>query len=103
MKVIMYGTGICPDCVEAKEILEKQPEIELDYRDITRDIKTLKEFLAFRDHDSLFGPVIQEGRVGIPFFQLEDGTKTFETSDIIGGCSVGNPVSSCSVDGKGHC
>lgn len=103
MKVIMYGAGICPDCVEAKEILEKSSDMELDYRDITRDTKTLKEFLSYRDHDSLFEPVIREGRIGIPFFRLEDGTKSFELSDIVEGYRVENPVVSCSLDGKGHC
>ena len=31
MKITMYGAAICPDCVEAKSILEKYKDIELDY------------------------------------------------------------------------
>ncbi len=103
MKVIMYGTGICPDCVEAKEILEKRSEVELDYRDITKDTKTMKEFLSYRDHNSLFEPVVREGRIGIPFFRLEDGTETFELSDIVAEYGSGVSATSCSLDGKGHC
>ena len=103
MKIIMYGAGICPDCVEAKEILEKSSDVELDYRDITKDTKTLKEFLSYRDHDSLFEPVIREGRIGIPFFLLEDATKSFELSDIVAGYSAESSVTACSLDGKGHC
>ena len=45
MKVTMYGTEICPDCVEAKEELMKHDEIELDYRCITATTSMLKEFL----------------------------------------------------------
>lgn len=103
MKIIMYGAGICPDCVEAKETLEKRSDIELDYRDITKDTKTLKEFLAYRDHDHMFEPVIREGRIGIPFFLLEDGSKSLELSDIVTEYSAVNSAASCSLDGKGHC
>ncbi len=31
MKIIMYGSEICPDCVHAKDILDKRTDIELDY------------------------------------------------------------------------
>ncbi len=105
MKITMYGAEICPDCVVAKKQLSLDNSIELDYRNITESTKTLKEFLAYRDHDDLFKPVIQEGRIGIPFFLLEDGTKTFELEEII---SIKSEVTeqalqSCSIDGKGHC
>ena len=103
MKVVMYGTEICPDCVEAKAILTASAGIELDYRDITKSTKTLKEFLAHRDHDPLFAPVIAVGNIGIPLFIPEDGSETFEIRDFL---NVEKPVraeSSCSVDGKGHC
>lgn len=81
MKIIMYGAPICPDCVEAKTRLDNQAEIQLDYRNISESIKHLKEFLAHRDQDELFEVVKQEGRIGIPFFILEDGTKTFDYCD----------------------
>ena len=103
MRVIMYGAQICPDCVEAKVILAADTTIELDYRDITANTKTLKEFLLYRDHDTIFAPIIEEGKIGIPFFILEDGTGTFEINDFI---RMGKPVqavSTCSMDGKGHC
>ncbi|MDF2544580.1 MAG: hypothetical protein K0S47_4298 [Herbinix sp.] len=105
MKVIMYGTEICPDCVEAKEQLMKSPEIELDYRNITETITTLKEFLSYRDHDELFISVKEEGRVGIPFFLLEDGRKTFDVTDIIEVEPSNSDVSGsfCSIDGRGNC
>ena len=105
MKITMYGTAICPDCVEAKEQLNNHPDIHLDYRDITADTTTLKEFLSYRDHEAMFKPVIEEGKIGIPFFILEDGTKTFEIPEFI---SI-NPkeqkqsINSCSIDGKGYC
>lgn len=105
MKVIMYGTGICSDCVSAKEKLAAYSDIELDYRNITETTTTLKEFLAYRDHEPMFAPFIEAGKIGIPFFILEDGSKTFELSDFIdiNKLDINRSVSSCSIDGKGQC
>ena len=105
MKVIMYGTGICPNCVEAKEKLTAYSDIELDYRNITETTAILKEFLAYRDHEPMFAPVIEAGRVGIPFFILEDGSKTFQISDFVdkNKLNIQNPAHACSIDGKGQC
>ena len=48
-----------------------------------KNTSVLKEFLAFRDHEEMFVNVIEAGKIGIPFFILEDGTKTFELSNYI--------------------
>lgn len=103
MKIIMYGAEICPDCVEAKAVLSASAMIELEYRDITKSTKTLKEFLFYRDHEKLFAPVVEAGKIGIPFFILEDGTKTLEIQEFL---DTGKPVqaaNSCAIDGKGYC
>lgn len=73
MKIIMYGTEICPDCVAAKAQLGELTAVELDYRNITGNTATLKEFLRHRDHDEMFQPVKEEGRIGIPplFWKME--------------------------------
>ncbi len=105
MRVIMYGAEICPDCVEAKEILSKKSDIELDYRNITKSTALLKEFLAYRDHEELFAPVKERGGIGIPFFILEDGRKTFELSEFteIDEIPSSETVRSCSLDGSRQC
>lgn len=105
MKIIMYGAEICVDCVNAKESMKEYPKIELDYRNITESTSILKEFLAYRDRDEMFIPIKEAGKIGIPFFILEDGTKTFDISDII---EIKKTVSdqqinACSLDGKGQC
>lgn len=105
MKVIMYGAEICPDCVKAKAHLEKAPNIVLDYRNITKNTALLKEFLAYRDHEEMFVPIKEKGKIGIPFFILEDGTKTFEIENYV---NIKIPesdsgVNVCSIDGKGNC
>lgn len=105
MTVIMYGADICPDCVEAKEVLINHVDIELEYRNIIESVATLKEFLAYRDHDELFAPIKEAGKIGIPFFILEDGRKTFEVSDFIENVkrNESSQASACSLDGKGQC
>ncbi len=101
MKIIMYGADICSDCVAAKAKLSTFPNIELDFRDITKSTKTLKEFLSYRDHEKMFAPVIEAGRIGIPFFILGNQTRTFDINDFL---QLAEPVqagNSCSIDGKG--
>jgi glutaredoxin-related protein len=105
MKIVMYGTEICPDCVDAKEQLNNCTDIELDYRDITKTTAILKEFLSYRDHEELFASVKEGGKIGIPFFVSEDGTKTFdifEYVDIQRSDSM-QSVNACSIDGHGNC
>ncbi|OOM72953.1 glutaredoxin [Clostridium sp. BL-8] len=103
MKITMYGTAICPDCVEAKVILEKHKDIELDYKNIIESTKMLKEFLSYRDNDKMFINVVKEGKIGIPFFILEDGTKTLDIFDYLDIEKPNKVVNSCSIDGSGKC
>ena len=105
MRITMYGAEICVDCVEAKKQLSAYQGIELDYRNITESTKLLKEFLAYRDHEAIFKQIKEEGRIGIPFFVLEDGTKTFELEDYISKEEVEakEAYNACSIDGKGQC
>lgn len=83
MKVIMYGSRICSDCLWAEGKIKERSDIELEYRQITKDVPTLKEFLAYRDHDPVFDQVRELGLVGIPFYILEDGTKTLNTKEVL--------------------
>ncbi|MFL0167108.1 glutaredoxin [Candidatus Clostridium helianthi] len=103
MKLTMYGAAICPDCVEAKVILEKHKDIELDYKNITESTKILKEFLSYRDNDKMFTNVVKERKIGIPFFILEDGTKTLDIFDYLDIEKPKKVVNSCSIDGSGKC
>ena len=48
MKVVMYGTKACPDCVEAEEIL-KEKGIQYLYMEFSDNIGYLKRFLTLRD------------------------------------------------------
>ncbi len=116
MRIKMYGAPICPGCVAAKAEIEGRHDVELDYRNITESTSLMKEFLAFRDHDDLFKEVIESGRIGIPFFIKEDGTKTFDleealepAKDKISGIrplnleGVAASGDACNLDGSGNC
>lgn len=105
MKVIMYGAEMCPDCLIAKELLKDRSDIELDYRNITEKTSTLKEFLSYRDHEEIFAPIKEAGKIGIPLFILEGGTKTLEITDFIDVVEKDSSyqASACSLDGKGQC
>lgn len=103
MKVIMYGAQICPDCVEAKEQLKDMKDIQLEYRNITESTTVLKEFLAFRDKEEIFLPVKEGGKIGIPFFVLEDGRKTFDVTEFTQLTKDNSNATACSIDGKGNC
>lgn len=102
MKVTVYGTEICIDCVQAKELLKNEPSIDVVYKDITENTKNLKEFLTLRDNDPMFEEIKKESKIGIPFFILEDGTKTFDITPYIKEVKgTINDNISCSIDGKG--
>lgn len=107
MKITMYGTEICQDCVKAKSALAKSSDIQLEYKNITGDTATLKEFLAFRDKEEMFSEVKNEGRIGIPFFILENGEKTFDISEYVELPPVKgdfvHAANVCSIDKPGQC
>lgn len=69
MKV--YGADICIDCRNLKHIMNTR-SLELDYRDITADTLTLREFLSIRDHSEAFHECKERGGIGIPCFVDED-------------------------------
>ncbi|HAO69331.1 MAG TPA: glutaredoxin [Ruminococcaceae bacterium] len=70
-KVIMYGSPMCGDCVEAKKVLEEE-QIRYGYVDVTAGMAHLKKFLNLRDNRPEFDAVKEEGKIGIPCFVVDD-------------------------------
>lgn len=122
MKITMYGANICTGCVEAKAKLAGRNDHDITIVDIVESTANLKEFLSYRDKEEMFEPIKEAGRIGIPFFVLEDGTKTFDVFEYIGEQSsevisdekailhtvveqedTSYHGSACSLDGKGNC
>ena len=70
-KIIVYGSPLCPDCVEAKEYLTEKG-VEFIYQDITGDLGAMKRFLKIRDNNELYNPVREKGSIGIPTILVDD-------------------------------
>ena len=73
MKVVMYGTKACPDCVEAEEIL-KEKGIHYLYMEFSDNIGYLKRFLTLRDTNPIFG---------VPCFQFQDGSLSLDIDEVV--------------------
>lgn len=80
--MIIYGSILCEDCVMCREDLD-MAGVPYEYRDICKNLKYLKEFLAIRDKYSLFDGVKADGRIGIPCIVLPDGYITLDWNEVI--------------------
>ena len=78
----VYGMKICPDTVECCEALTRAG-VEYEFLDFAEKTANLKAFLKLRDSSSLFDPVRQEGSIGIPCIQREDGSITFDWEEFM--------------------
>ena len=67
----VYGSMLCPDCVEAKEYFEKV-NYKYEFININESMKNLKEFLALRDNRKEFEEVKKLGYIGIPAILTDD-------------------------------
>ena len=67
----VYGSMLCPDCVEAREYFEKV-NYKYEFVNITESMKNLKEFLALRDNRKEFEEVKKLGYIGIPAILTDD-------------------------------
>lgn len=75
--MIIYGSVLCPDCVECCKDLDAAG-IAYEYRQITEDLRYLKEFLKLRDENACFAQIKQEGKIGIPCILRNDGSISFD-------------------------
>ena len=83
MKVIIYGSDICGNCLDTKAYLKEHADdsIQYNYFDITKSTANLKRFLKLRDTMDLFEEVRNGHTIGIPLFQFEDGTYTLDPEE----------------------
>ena len=77
----MYGSILCPDCVEAKEYFKKI-NYKYEFVNITESMTSLKEFLHLRDTRKEFDEVKSLGYVGIPAI-LTDDNKIILDDDVL--------------------
>lgn len=75
--MIIYGSMLCPDCVQCRKDMDAS-QTAYDYREITEDLRYMKEFLKIRDENACFAPIKAEGKIGIPCIVREDGSVSFD-------------------------
>ena len=101
----IYVMESCTDCTEIKALYSNHPEYELV--DIGRQARSLKEFLALRDHHPAFDKVRERGNIGIPCFVREDGSvaislKHYDAARFTAATHTPpEQGASCSLDGTG--
>lgn len=78
----IYGSMLCPDCVECREDLDKV-EVCYEYLDISESLKNLKEFLKIRDENPIFTEIRAEGKIGIPCIVKENGEITLSWEEFM--------------------
>lgn len=72
MKLKLYMSEKCPDCVDAIVIL-KNANIDYEEINITDSMKNLKEFFTYRDNRKEFESIVKDNKVGVPM--ITDGEK----------------------------
>ena len=78
----IYGSKLCPDCVECCEQLEAA-KVPFEYCDFGESLKFLKEFLKLRDENYLFDEMRSTGKIGIPCIVRDDGTLALDWDEFI--------------------
>lgn len=75
--MIIYGSMLCPDCVQCRKDLDERG-VAYEYREITADLRYMKEFLKLRDENNGFAAVKAEGKIGIPCILRDEGMISFQ-------------------------
>lgn len=82
MKVKVIGSHLCPDTLYALcKLTEKHAEV--DFKNMSASLPDLKEYLAVREQNAMYSEVRQNGGIGIPYFELEDGTQTLDLGVVL--------------------
>lgn len=74
--VTIYGSEQCPKTVKILELC-RENGIEVDYMNITKDLKSAWKFAVLRDADPAFDETKKNKRMGIPCVICENGV-TFD-------------------------
>lgn len=78
----IYGSMMCPDCVQIKEDLDKAG-VAYEFLDFADSLLNLKEFLNLRDSEPVFEEVKAGGKIGIPCIVREDGRVTLSWEEFM--------------------
>ncbi|MBM7652165.1 glutaredoxin [Neobacillus cucumis] len=82
MKVKVIGSHLCPDTLYALSKL-KEKNANVDFQDLSTSFPALKDYLYVRENNTLYDSVREAGGIGIPFFEIEDGTQTLDLNVVL--------------------
>ena len=82
MIITVIGSHLCPDTLYALCKL-REKNAEMDFKNLSASLPDLKAYLAVRENCGLYEQVRQAGGIGIPFFALEDGTRTMDLDEVL--------------------
>lgn len=82
MNVIVIGSHLCPDTLYALCRL-REKNADIDFKNLSSSLPDLKAYLAVRETELQYEAVRAGGGIGIPFFMLEDGTKTMDLDEVL--------------------
>ena len=82
MKITIIGSHLCQDTLYAlNKLIDRKASV--DFKNLSADLKDLKAYLAARESEPAYEAVKENGGIGIPFFILEDGTKTLDLDEVL--------------------
>ena len=86
MKMTIVGSHLCPNTLYS--IMKcKDAGIAFSFADLSASLADLKKFLALHEHDDVYSDLhaasgasdyVESGKIGLPCFVFDDGTKTFD-------------------------
>lgn len=91
MKITLVGSHICPNTLYAINKL-KDAGVEFAFKDLSASLADLKYFLALHEHADVYASFremsgnedyLTAGKIGLPCYVFEDGTRTLDMAAAI--------------------
>ena len=82
MAIKVYGSTVCPGTMRFLAILTENGVMP-QFINVTGSIQLLKEFICLRDTHPAFDGFRGTGRIGFPLVQMEDGSYTTDTDEVL--------------------
>ena len=82
MKVIVIGSHLCPDTLEALSKLTTAG-VEYEFKNVLGSHEELKAYLNLRDTSDLYAEIRGTDRLGVPCFICEDGETTMNLDTVL--------------------
>lgn len=91
MKLTLVGSHLCPNTLYSI-VKCKEAGVVFSFVDLSASLADLKTFMALHEHDEVYAAFREQsakeeyresGKIGLPCFVFEDGTKTLDLEEAI--------------------